>query len=65
MASTTHDIDAIEARIEELRDDYTATRRAHNDSIAAIPRRADLRTMDDRWDAAARDTAPLRKINAA
>jgi hypothetical protein len=50
-------IDAVEARRDELTDEYAGAWRAHNEAISAIPARADLRDMAARRDAAGRDTA--------
>jgi hypothetical protein len=49
MTETTNniDIDAVEARRDELTREYTDIWHRHNDAINAIPARADLRTMDD------------------
>jgi hypothetical protein len=59
MTDTTKtiDIDAVEARRDELTREYADIWRSHNGAISAIPVDASLRDMDDRRDRAARDTA--------
>jgi len=50
---TKIDIDAVEARIDELRGEHTAAWHVHNDAIGALPGDATLRDMDARRDKAA------------
>ena len=50
---TTIDIDAVEARIDELRDGYITARQVHSDALAALSGDASLRDMDARRDKAA------------
>jgi len=46
--TTKIDIDATEARIEELRGEYIAARQVHSDAIGALPADTTLRDMDTR-----------------
>jgi hypothetical protein len=59
MTAQAHniDIDAVEARRDELTQEYAGIWRAHNDAINAIPADTSLRDIDARHDRAARDTA--------